>query len=147
MYLLIRESYTVAVPLFLFVALTDAIDGALARTRDKITEWGMMFDPLADKVLIVPVLLILVLQNTPLPLALTIMFLELFVIVASVVWRKRGGVIQANGWGKLKMIVQVVGIMCLLLSVWLGLPLLSAAWLLLGTSIYFSILSMVYHGA
>ena len=39
--LLVWGYYTVAVPLFLFVASTDAIDGALARTRNKITEWGI----------------------------------------------------------------------------------------------------------
>ncbi len=147
LFLLVYERYDIAIPLFLFVASTDAVDGALARTQNKITEWGMMFDPLADKLLIVPVLLVLVLQNIPLPLALTIMFLEISVIGGSLLWRKMGGTIKADIWGKIKMILQVLGIFLLMVAVWLDLPLVLLASVILGASIYFGILSMVYHGA
>ncbi|MBI4599676.1 CDP-alcohol phosphatidyltransferase family protein [Candidatus Uhrbacteria bacterium] len=147
LFLLIAGYYDIAVPLFLFVASTDAIDGALARTRDRITEWGMMFDPLADKLLIVPVLLIFLLRNLPIPLAFTIIFFELLIIITAILWRKRGGVIQANVWGKIKMILQVLGVFLLMLAVWLSIPLGIPAAIVLGASIYFSILSMVYHGA
>jgi CDP-diacylglycerol--glycerol-3-phosphate 3-phosphatidyltransferase len=146
-FLLIGEYYTVAVPLFLATASTDAIDGALARTRNKITEWGMMFDPVADKLLIIPVLLILLLRNLPIPLSFTIISLELLVVLLALVWRGRGGQIQANLWGKIKMILQVTGVFMLLLDVWLSLPLSVFASIVLGMSIYFSIMSMVNHGA
>lgn len=145
--LLATRHYDIGVPLFLFVASTDAVDGALARTRNKITEWGMMFDPVADKLLIVPVLLILLLSHLPIPLALTIISLEFFVVGTALIWRKRGGVIQANVWGKIKMLLQVAGVFLLLLAVWLGLPIGGIASLVLGASIYFSIMSMVNHGA
>lgn len=145
--LLVVERYDIAVPLFLVVASTDAIDGALARTRSKITEWGMMFDPLADKLLIIPVLLILLLRNLPIPLSLTIISLELLVVLLALLWRKRGGVIQANVWGKIKMILHVTGLFLLLLDIWLGLPFALGASLILGASIYFSIMSMANHGA
>lgn len=147
LFLLILGYYNIAVPLFLFVASTDAIDGALARTRNKITEWGMMFDPVADKLLIVPVLLILLLRNLPIPLALTIISLEFVIVITALLWRKRGGVIQANLWGKIKMVLQVLGVFLLMLAAWLNIPLVVPAAIILGASIYFSILSMVYHGA
>ncbi|HEU5114247.1 MAG TPA: CDP-alcohol phosphatidyltransferase family protein, partial [Candidatus Paceibacterota bacterium] len=38
--------------LFLFSAFSDALDGALARTERKITTWGTLYDPIADKLLI-----------------------------------------------------------------------------------------------
>ncbi len=145
--LLIGGYYDVAVPLFLFVASTDAIDGALARTRNKITEWGMMFDPAADKLLIASVLIILLVGHIPIPLVLTIISLELFTVLAALIWKKRGGVIQAVLWGKIKMILQVAGVFLLLLSLWLSLPLIQIASLVLGVSIFFGILSIVYHGA
>src|SRR3989338_141010 len=51
-YLLYIEEYKWGVIVFIFLALTDAIDGALARTRNQITDWGRIFDPIADKLLI-----------------------------------------------------------------------------------------------
>lgn len=145
-FLLATEQYAVGIPIFLVVAFTDALDGALARTRNMITEWGRMFDPVADKVLVIPVLVILIVKNLPLGLALLIIALELFVMGAALVWRNRGGVISANMWGKMKMILQIVGIFLLLLAVWLGLPLQGVAAMVLGASVYFSIASIVHHG-
>lgn len=144
--LLANGKYAVGIPVFLVVVLTDALDGALARTRNMITEWGRMFDPLADKLLIIPTLTILIFTNLALGIAVLIIGLEFLIMVAALVWRKRGGTISANGWGKIKMILQVVGIMLLLLSVWLSLPFQMIAALILGTSVFFSIMSTVYHG-
>lgn len=146
LFLLAGEQYAVGIPLFLFVAFTDALDGALARTRNMITDWGRMCDPVADKALVIPIVTLLVIKNLPLSLALLIIALELFVMGAAVVWRNRGGVISANVWGKIKMILQVSGIFLLLLSVWLSLPLHTAAALILGASVYFSIASIANHG-
>lgn len=144
--LLLFEQYTIGIPLFLFVALTDALDGALARTRNMITDWGRIFDPVADKLLVIPALAILMVKNLPIGLVLLIVALELFVMGAALVWRNRGGVISANMGGKVKMMLQVVGIFLLLLSLWLGFPLQHVAALVLGASVYFSIMSIVYHG-
>jgi len=108
---------------------------------------GHMFDPVADKFLIISVLIIILVGHLPIPLALTILLLEVFTVVAALIWQKRGGVIQAVLWGKIKMILQVTGVFFLLLSLWLGWPLVQIASLVLGASIFFSILSMVYHGA
>lgn len=144
--LLLLEQYTIGIPIFLFVALTDALDGALARTRNMITDWGRIFDPVADKLLVIPALSILMVKNLPIGLVLLIIALELFVMGAALVWRNRGGVISANMWGKAKMILQVLGIFLLLLSLWLGLPLQHVAALVLGASVYCSIMSIVHHG-
>ncbi len=42
----------VAAIIFAVAALTDAIDGGIARSRDQITDLGIVLDPLADKLLI-----------------------------------------------------------------------------------------------
>ena len=49
---LAAEDYAVGIPLFLFAAFTDALDGSLARVRQKITAWGNFYDPGGGKILI-----------------------------------------------------------------------------------------------
>ena len=56
------ESYTAGTALFFFAAFTDAVDGSLARVRNQITRWGIFFDPIADKLLIGSVLLLVAFQ-------------------------------------------------------------------------------------
>lgn len=146
LFLLATEQYAVGIPVFLFVACTDALDGALARTKNMITEWGRMFDPVADKLLVIPTLLILILKNLPLWLALLIIALELFIMGMAIAWRNRGLVISANMWGKIKMILQITGIFLLLLSVWLSIPLQLVAAAVLAASVVFSVISIVKHG-
>lgn len=145
--LLLRGEYALGVPLFLLVASTDAIDGALARTRHKITYWGMMFDPVADKLLIIPVAIVLVAFNLHWALAISLIGMEISIMVVALIWKKRGGIIQANIWGKIKMFLQVCGVFFLLLSTWLSLPLEDIASVILWGSVGFAVMSMARHGA
>src|SRR3989304_2017811 len=50
--LFLLEEYSIGMVLFAVSAFTDALDGAMARTRREVTEWGSTYDPLADKLLI-----------------------------------------------------------------------------------------------
>ncbi|MFA5127966.1 MAG: CDP-alcohol phosphatidyltransferase family protein [Patescibacteria group bacterium] len=109
-------NYWVGLILFLAAALTDALDGALARTRNQITAWGKLFDPLADKFLICTVVFVLVLKYVDFFTAWVIIILESIIIVAALVKRRDGVDVQSNFWGKIKMILQVVGVVFLLLS-------------------------------
>ena len=58
--LLLADYTDLAAILFVVSAFSDAVDGALARTRKKITKWGIVNDPLADKLLIGSVVAIIV---------------------------------------------------------------------------------------
>lgn len=144
--LLMYENYQWGVPLFFFVAMTDALDGALARTRGMITEWGMMFDPLADKFLIIPTLLFLMFKELPPFIGGAVVSIECFIIFLAFGWRNSGHEIKANMWGKWKMIFQVAGCLALLLAVWLSLPLHLAASILLSMSIVFACMSIFRYG-
>lgn len=145
--LLFLQYYDYGIPCFLLVASTDALDGALARTRNQITVWGMMFDPLADKLLIIPTLALLIFANVSSILASAMIAIDVLIIILALLWRRKGETVQANLWGKLKMICQVAGIVILLFGLMLGqdgmLPLASFT---LGTSIFFGLLSIMRHG-
>lgn len=121
LWLLWREAYAPAIPAFLFVAFTDMLDGSLARTRDQVTHWGMLWDPVADKLLIGTVaLLLLVTSDFPPEVTVLIVGLEL-VFLAGGWYRKRQGiVVSANWWGKFKMLSQVAGITLFVLSLSVG---------------------------
>lgn len=114
------ERWDVALPLFLFTALTDAVDGSLARTRKQITEWGTFFDPVADKLLIGSVVLLLVADLVNPWFALLILGVETLIIAGGFLRKKRGVVTSANIFGKTKMFLQVVGVTFLLVAAWTG---------------------------
>jgi cardiolipin synthase len=57
--LLLYRQTAAALALFLLAGLTDALDGFVARTRGQRTALGMVLDPLADKLLMVSVVLVL----------------------------------------------------------------------------------------
>ena len=102
--------------IFLVSALSDALDGAMARVRGQITEWGKVYDPLADKLLICTVVFILVLKYVDFYAAWLIVGLEILIVAAALYKKAKGGEVQANVWGKIKMFLQVVGVVVLLIS-------------------------------
>jgi CDP-diacylglycerol---glycerol-3-phosphate 3-phosphatidyltransferase len=101
---------------FAVASFTDAIDGYLARSRDAITTFGKLMDPVADKLLIIAALLSLVsLGRLPAWVAMVIIAREFAVTVARMAARGEGVVIPANWWGKVKTAVQVLTIFLLIL--------------------------------
>lgn len=145
--LLYDKHYALGVSVFLIVALTDALDGALARTRNMITPWGMMFDPLADKMLVIPSIIVLLFTNLNPVIAISSVLIEILIIVLALLWRRAGKQIQANTWGKIKMFLQVLGIFLLLLAArFSSVELLGAATVCIAGSIVFGILSILYRG-
>lgn len=123
-FLLIQEQYTVGVPLFIITAFTDALDGTLARVRKQITSWGTFFDPIADKLLIGLVVIVIVTQHINLYFGLLIILLEALIVIGAIIRRKLfKHSISANMWGKAKMFAQFVGVSALLFAVWFGVDL------------------------
>lgn len=112
--------YRLALGAFLLLAFTDMLDGSLARVRNQVTSWGKVFDPIADKLLIGSLVVVLVVQHLGPGLALIILGLESLVILLAL-WRLRQGKeVQANRWGKIKMFLQVVGVTLLLVGMLTG---------------------------
>ena len=97
--------------IFAVAALTDWLDGYLARRRQQVTTFGQLMDPLADKLLITAALVSLVqMELAPAWMVAIILGRELGVTVLRSVAFSRGVTIPASGLGKVKMMSQVVAI-------------------------------------
>lgn len=105
-----RGWYGYGIALFLMLGASDALDGSLARIRKQVTTWGMVADPVADKLLIASIALILLFRDFPEELIVAIVGIEAIFIAGGFYWHRRGQVVSANGWGKAKMVMQVLGI-------------------------------------
>jgi CDP-diacylglycerol---glycerol-3-phosphate 3-phosphatidyltransferase len=100
---------------FALASATDAMDGYLARTRNAITNFGKLMDPIADKLLIIAALVALVsLDRLAAWVAMVIIARELTVTVTRMQATQHGLVIASSWWGKAKTITQVAAIFFLI---------------------------------
>lgn len=118
LYFLSTEQYGIGIPLFFFAALTDWFDGSLARNRRQITEWGIIYDPVVDKLLVGLVLFLIVLRHINFVLGMALLCVEAFMIAAGWYMKTRGVIEPANIWGKVKMCFEAAGILLLLFALW-----------------------------
>lgn len=104
-----------AAVVFALASLTDLLDGWLARSRDSVTTFGKLMDPLADKLLVVAALISLVsLNRLPAWVAMVIIARELAVTVLRLGASGAGVVIAASMLGKAKTCLQIVAILALI---------------------------------
>jgi CDP-diacylglycerol--glycerol-3-phosphate 3-phosphatidyltransferase len=100
---------------FAAASLTDAIDGYIARTRNSITTFGKLMDPIADKLLIIASLVSLVsLGRVQAWVAMVIIAREFAVTVLRMAATQQGVVLAAGPLGKLKTVAQVATVMALI---------------------------------
>jgi CDP-diacylglycerol---glycerol-3-phosphate 3-phosphatidyltransferase len=105
----------IAAGVFALAALTDGLDGYIARSRDAVTTFGKLMDPIADKLLIAAALIALVsLDRLAAWIAMVIIAREFAVTGLRLVAVEQGVVIQASWLGKVKTLLQVVAIICLI---------------------------------
>jgi CDP-diacylglycerol--glycerol-3-phosphate 3-phosphatidyltransferase len=105
--------------LFIAAAITDGIDGYLARKRGQITTMGMLLDPLADKLLIAAAFIVLVQFNpslVPAWIAVIIIGREFLVSGLRSIAASEGFTIEASELGKFKMVVQIVSVVAVILD-------------------------------
>ena len=101
-----------SVGIFLVVALTDWLDGYLARTLDQVSDIGKFLDPLVDKLLVLIVFLVLI-EMQMIPAWGVGLILAREMAIAG--WRvNQPNVSGANIWGKLKTVSQIGAIALLI---------------------------------
>ena len=104
---------------FIAAAMTDGIDGYLARKREEITTMGILLDPLADKLLIAAAFVTLVQLNpslVPAWIAVVVIGREFLVSGLRSIAASEGFTIEASQLGKLKMVVQIVSVVAVILD-------------------------------
>lgn len=114
-----------ALGIFVFAAATDSLDGWVARRWHRVTAWGKLADPIADKLLVGGALISLAaVGELPWWAVVVILAREVGVTVLRLrLVRGRGLVVPASAWGKLKTVSQIVAVV---LYLWPGRPPLPA---------------------
>ncbi len=147
LWLLYEGRYDLAVPFFLVTAFTDMLDGSLARTRDQVTEWGKLWDPVADKLLIGLVALLLLTRHFPPELAVVVIGLEAAFLAGGWYRKTQGEIVSANWWGKFKMLSQVLGVTLFMIFLQTGVAALAtASYLVFGVACVLALGSLFRHG-
>ncbi len=115
--------HILGVTIFLGAALTDYLDGHIARRRDQVTRLGQLLDPIADKLLISAALISLV-ENQLAPAWAVVIIIgrEFAVTGLRSIAATEGVVIAASRMGKFKMLAQVVTVALLIASSFSGAP-------------------------
>lgn len=140
-----RVSCVVAAAVFVLASLTDMVDGIVARRQNMVTNFGKFLDPLADKLLIGSVLIMLAdLQWVPAWIVVVIVCRELTVTGLRAAAMEQGMVLAADRFGKLKTILQTVALIPLILHFPLfGLDLEGLG----GVLLYLALFMTVFSGA
>ena len=108
-----------AAVIFVLAALTDILDGQLARKRNMVTVLGKFLDPIADKMLNISALILLIWHTGSLYITVATIIIiarEFAVTGFRVIAASNNYIIAADGWGKLKTIVQDIAIVLLMLD-------------------------------
>ena len=130
-----KEIYAAAV--FIVAALTDGLDGYVARIRKETTSFGKTFDPIADKILIGSALYSLyMLGKVSWWVVTVILAREVLITILRSQAKKRGLSVAAGIWGKIKTFTQIVAIIMIILSV-------PGAEIILYAAVFFTVFSGV----
>jgi len=131
----------IAAAVFVVAALTDGIDGYIARSRQSITNFGKVMDPVADKLLIAAALVSLVsLDRVDAWVAMVIIAREFAVSGLRIAAGHQGVDIPSSALGKVKTIVQSAAVLALIAA-----PDPDAAWVL--ALVYAMVLTTIVSGA
>jgi len=116
-----------AAVIFILAAVTDMLDGHIARKHNLVTNFGKLMDPLADKLLVMSALICMVeVGDVAGWMVVVILGREFIITGMRQVAAAQGIVIAAGTTGKIKTITQMIAIPLLILENWpftaLGIP-------------------------
>lgn len=107
----------IAAGVFIVFSLTDTMDGQIARRQGTVTNLGKFLDPLADKLFVLSVLIVLVQEGMVAAWVVVVIFSrELLITLLRTAAAGQGGVIAAAPLGKTKTVTQVVAVTLLILQ-------------------------------
>ena len=111
-----------ALIVFIVAAVTDFLDGLIARRFRAISNFGKLMDPLADKILVMAALVMLVSMRGDLDarpwapgwMVVLVLARETWVTGLRAIAAANGVVVPADIWGKVKSFIQLVAVACLI---------------------------------
>jgi len=115
--LLLSRINGLAAILFLVLSFSDALDGYIARKFNQVSDLGKFLDPLADKLLVITILLALVAQSKASVVAVMLLVArELIISGLRVNLARAGKMLEASILAKTKTVVQVLAVFMLILK-------------------------------
>lgn len=147
--LLVLEYNLIALIVFIFSAFSDMFDGAMARTRNNVTEWGKLNDPIADKLLVGSVGFLLITRYIGLVMTLIVLGIEAIILIFAFYKKARKkSITSALFPGKVKMVLQSLALGFLFIySIWPLAFLLTLVEGLLFLAIFFALVSLLVYGS
>ena len=124
-WLVLTERWWWAFGLFVALMITDKLDGDIARSRGLVTDFGKIADPIADKALMITALVTLnIAGSLPIWITVVIIVRELGITFWRMGMLRNGKVVPASKGGKLKTVLQTIGVAMYLcpLPSWMDLP-------------------------
>lgn len=101
--------------LFVTACITDQLDGHLARKYKWVSDWGKLWDPIADKVLINSVMILIAVHGLTFAWVPVLMIArDIIVDAMRMTAAKNGVVVPANIYGKLKTVFQMFALILIL---------------------------------
>ncbi|MFH1536355.1 MAG: CDP-alcohol phosphatidyltransferase family protein [Patescibacteria group bacterium] len=152
-YLLIEQYFIWSLLLFLFAFVTDMVDGALARSRNQISKFGKIIDPIADKTTYLIFFILIAYQKINYLIFIFTIILEVdIVLIGLIFWLVMKFVkigikeekIGANFIGKIKTPIQIVGIIILIFALKFGWTVLYAE-IFLGIGAILAFINLLFH--
>ena len=108
--IIVDLKYIIAGILFVLAALTDFLDGHIARSRNLVTDFGKVMDAIADKVLVNGLLIILAFDGfISVAIPVIIITRDIFVDSFKMASSKKGKVVAASFTGKAKTMCMMIG--------------------------------------
>ena len=108
--MMVRDNETAALIVFVTASITDLLDGYIARHYNQVTDWGKLFDPLADKLMVVSVMMTLVLKGAvPLIILIIIGIKEIIMVTGAACMLRRKIVVYSKPVGKTAQFTMVAG--------------------------------------
>src|SRR5262245_23560268 len=111
----VRFHETIALALFIAAGVSDFLDGRIARKRKLITNFGILMDPLADKIMVCSAFIAFVgLKWIAAWMVVIVVARELAITGLRLLAASKNVVLAAEGYGKHKTISQIVAIISIL---------------------------------
>ncbi|MGI6726315.1 MAG: CDP-alcohol phosphatidyltransferase family protein [Christensenellales bacterium] len=145
-YLMAENRMMPALAVFVIASLTDIADGWIARRYNLITDFGKLFDPLADKLMVLSVMVMLAIKGIAPWAAICILLAkEALMLLGGLLLYKRNIVVYAMPIGKAAQLVTIVSLIACFFHDRFVPPLPPIHLYLLWTGVTLALISLVYY--